>query len=176
MQPAAGMLLVASANLTEPSFMRAVVYLLEHDEDGTLGFIINRPLDIPLSELWSECPPGLITARIAAEGGPVEPNKGLLLHTCLDLPGVQAMGLGLAVGGDLDALAKRYLEGGDDSGPRLFLGHSGWAPGQLQAEIEEGAWIVRPGKPELVVNHKPSPMMWQHLLEGHGGLPEPSLN
>src|SRR5690242_13981026 len=143
MQPAAGTLLVASSNLTEPSFMRAVVYLLEHDDDGTLGFIINRPLDIPLSELWSDCPPGLTGCRIAAEGGPVERNKGLLLHTCLDLSGVQAMGLGLAVGGDIDALAKRYADGNDDTGPRLFLGHSNWAPGQLTAEIDEGAWIVR---------------------------------
>jgi putative transcriptional regulator len=152
------------------------VYLLEHDDDGTLGFIVNRPLDIPLSELWTECPSGLAVARVAAEGGPVDRSKGLLLHTCLDLPGVQAMGLGLAVGGDIDALAERFARGNDESGPRLFLGHSVWAPGQLLAEIEEGAWIVRAGRPEFVVNHKPSPMLWQHLLEGHGGLPEPSIN
>ena len=119
MQAAAGSLLVASANLTDPAFMRAVVYLLEHDDDGTLGFIINRPLDIPLSELWSECPASLGGSRVAAEGGPVDRNKGLLLHTAVDLSGVQSMGLGLAVGGDLDALAKRFADGADDAGPRL---------------------------------------------------------
>jgi putative transcriptional regulator len=177
MDPEAGMLLVASPALNEPAFMRTVIYLLEHDEDGTLGFILNRPIDIVLSDLWRECPAGLVQCKVAAEGGPVDRNKGLLLHTCVDLPGAQGMGCGLAVGGDLDELAKRYANGNDHTGPRLFLGHSGWRPGQLQSEIEEGSWIVRPGKAELVVDHRPSPNLWQHLSEGHsGGLPEPSVN
>ncbi|MBA3684068.1 MAG: YqgE/AlgH family protein [Planctomycetes bacterium] len=170
------MLLVASASLSEPSFMRSVIYLLEHDEDGTLGFIINRPLDIIISDLWADCPPGLGSAKVAAEGGPVDRNKGLLLHACADLPGAQAMGNGLAVGGDLDALAERYASGHDASGPRLFLGHSGWAPGQLAAEIGEGSWVLRPGPPDLVLRHRPPPNLWQLLLEGSNGLPEPSLN
>src|SRR5687767_5830054 len=89
MVPAAGMLLVASTTLSEPSFMRSVIYLLEHDEDGTLGFIINRPLDIALSDLWADCPAGLGAAKVAAEGGPVDRNKGLLLHGVASLPGAQ---------------------------------------------------------------------------------------
>jgi putative transcriptional regulator len=176
MQVAAGMLLVASTKLTEQAFLRSVIYLLEHDEEGTLGFIINRPLDLTLDNLWSECPPGLAEAKVAAEGGPVDRNKGLLLHGCVDLSGAQVMGNGLAVGGDVAELAKRYADGSDHTGPRLFLGHSGWGPGQLRRELDEGAWIVRPGNPDLVLNQRPPPTLWQHLLEGQGGLPRPSLN
>lgn len=176
MVPAAGMLLVASTTLSEPSFMRSVIYLLEHDEDGTLGFIINRPLDIALSDLWADCPAGLGPAKVAAEGGPVDRNKGLLLHSCNELPGAQPMGNGLAVGGDMEALARRYAKGADPSGPRLFLGHSGWAPGQLATEIAEGAWVLRPGSLDLVLNSRPTATLWQHLLDGKIGLPEPSLN
>lgn len=176
MEPAAGMLLVASPALGEPTFMRTVIYLLEHDDDGTLGFIVNRPLDIPLSDLWADCPAGLGGAKVAAEGGPVDRNKGLLLHGCIDLAGAQEMAPGIAVGGDLEALARRYAKGPDRSGPRLFLGHSGWAPGQLAGELAEGAWILRPGTSDLVLGARPPGQLWQHLLDGKTGLPEPSLN
>lgn len=176
MKVEAGMLLVASAKLHESAFMRTVIYLLEHNQDGTLGFIINRPLDIPLSDLWDECPKALAHAKIAAEGGPVDRHKGLLLHGCVDLPGAQLMGRSLAIGGEIDELARRYAGGIDRSGPRLFLGHSGWAPGQLDGELDDGAWIVRPGDPLMILNHRPADNLWQHLLDGKGGLPKPSLN
>ena len=176
MVPAAGMLLVASIALSEPSFMRSVIYLLEHDEDGTLGFIINRPLDMALSDLWAECPSGLGQAKVAAEGGPVDRNKGLLLHGVSGLPGAQPMGHGLAVGGDIEALARRFAKGANPHGPRLFLGHSGWAPGQLANEIAEGTWVLRPGSLDLVLNSRPNGTLWQHLLDGKIGLPAPSLN
>jgi putative transcriptional regulator len=170
------MLLVASPKLNESSFMRSVIYLLEHDEDGTLGFIINRPLEMTLRELWDECPAALAKAKIAAEGGPVDRHKGLLLHGCVDLPGAQVMGGGLAIGGEIEELARRYAKGIDHSGPRLFLGHSGWSPGQLLGEIGDGAWIVRPGDPSMVLSYRPAENLWQQLLEGGGGLPSPSLN
>jgi putative transcriptional regulator len=177
MKPAAGMLLVASTKLTDPNFLHAVVYLLDHGDTGTLGFIINRPLEVPLSELWGEVPVSLADARVAAEGGPVDRHKGLLLHRCVELDGAQPMADGFAVGGELAALAERYAAGNDATGPRLFLGHSGWAPGQLLAELEEGAWIVRPGRPELLVNPKPPATLWEQLAEGRvGGMPDPSVN
>jgi len=176
MQPVAGSVLVATLGLADPSFLRSVVYLLEHDDGGSLGFIVNRPLDIPLSDLWTECPAGLTAARVAAEGGPVDRNKGLLLHACPDLPGAQEMGGGLAVHGDPDALAVRWPQGPDARGPRLFLGHSGWAPGQLAGEIAAGAWLVRPGRIDLVLGLRPAETLWQSLLDGMPGLPRPSVN
>ncbi len=168
---------MASPNLTDPNFLRSVVYLLDHGDSGSLGFIINRPLDLPLAELWTEAPGGLAEAHIAAEGGPVDKHKGLLLHADPSLDGAQLMAEGIAVGGELAALRERWPTGEDHCGPRLFLGHSGWTAGQLQQEIEEGAWIVRPGRVELLLGPQPSELLWQQLVEGRaGGMPDPSRN
>jgi putative transcriptional regulator len=177
MRPRSGVLLVASPHLSDANFVRSVVYLLDHSDTGSLGFIVNRALDVPLSELWNDAPGGLADARIAAEGGPVDKHKGLLLHGDTGLAGAQAMGDGVAVGGDLMALAERWVTGGDHCGPRLFLGHSGWTAGQLQNEIDEGAWLVRPGRIDLLLGAQPSDLLWQQLVEGRsGGMPDPSRN
>ncbi|MBA3708603.1 MAG: YqgE/AlgH family protein [Planctomycetes bacterium] len=184
MDPAAGALLVASPQLTDPNFHRCVIYLVDHGAKGTLGFIINRPLDVDLRDIWSEVPAGLAGTRAAAEGGPVERDKGLLLHGNPDLPGAQVMGTAsdalsqlIVVGGEVDALAVRFEAGCDATGPRLFLGHSGWLPGQLDQEIREGAWIIRPGRRELLLDICPVDDLWQMMIDGRvGGLPSPSLN
>ena len=177
MRPRSGVLLVASPQLTDPNFVRSVIFLLDHSATGSLGFILNRQLDLPLSELWNEAPEGLSEACIAAEGGPVDKHKGLLLHGDVTLAGAQLMGEGIAVGGDLQAVKERWANGVDHNGPRLFLGHSGWAAGQLDHEIEEGAWVVRPGRLELLFDPKPSELLWQQLVEGRaGGMPDPSRN
>ena len=176
MDPSAGCLLVASRDLADPNFMRSVIYLMEHDAQGTLGFIVNRPVDIILSDLWAECPTELGDIRIACEGGPVERQKGLLLHACPELSGCQPMGQGIAIGGDLDALVDRFQNGADHRGPRLFLGHSGWAPDQLDREIAEGSWIVRPGSSRILLDNHPAETLWESLMDEGLGLPEPSLN
>lgn len=175
MKPQPGVFIVAATTLGDPNFMRAVVYLVEHNEAGSMGLIVNRPLDMPLSAIWDGVPAGLAEAQVAAEGGPVERDRGLLLHGLTDIPGCQRLGDGLAIGGDVAALAARYAEGADRSGPRLFLGHSGWGPGQLEQELEQGAWVVRAG----VLDHllvAPPEDLWRRLLDGGLGLPEPSVN
>ena len=176
MRVAPGCFLVAAQTLGDPNFMRSVVFVLEHNEAGTMGLIINRPLDMPLSAIWEEAPAGLAAATVAAEGGPVERDRGLLLHGLPDLPGCQRIAAGLAIGGAVAALAARYEAGADLSGPRLFLGHSGWGPEQLAGEIEQGAWLVRPGNLDHVLVAPPADL-WRRLLEGGGaGLPLPSVN
>lgn len=176
MDPAAGMVLVASPALRDPNFLGAVVYMLDHGANGTLGFIVNRPLDLPLRELWEDVPARLGETRIAAIGGPVDRHKGLLLHGSLDIPDAQPMAAGVAAGGSIPDLVTRYADGPDHTGPRLFLGHSGWTPGQLDREIEEGAWLVRAGRLAWLLDPVPPANLWQHLLENRIGLPDPSLN
>ncbi len=177
MRPRSGVLLASSPQMSDPNFLRTVIYLLDHGKNGSLGFIINRALEIPLKELWQEVPLGLAEECLAAEGGPVDRHKGLLVHCDTSLPGAQLMAEGIAVGGDLIALTDRWQNGSDAVGPRLFLGHSGWSVGQLETEIEEGAWIVRPGRLDLLITPNPSDMLWQQVVEGHnGGTPEPSRN
>lgn len=176
MDPAPGTFLVASPALADPNFQRSVVVLLEHDPGGSLGLIINRPLPMPLRELWAEVPDGLAGCILAAEGGPVERGKGILLHGDPALAGAQAVGHGLAIGGDLPALARRWASGGDLRGPRLFLGHSGWGAGQLEQELREGAWLVRAGDPAAVLASPGDPELWRRLSGGRGGIPQPSVN
>jgi putative transcriptional regulator len=170
------MVLVASPHLKDPHFTQAVVYLVDHGPDGSLGFIVNRPLDVPLSTLWDEVPTRFRDLRIAALGGPVDPDKGLLLHGHPDLPESQPMAKGIAVGGSISALLTRYADGPDQTGPRLLLGHSGWVPGQLDHELSAGAWLLRPGQPSWLLDAIPPVHLWQHLLDGRPGLPDPSLN
>lgn len=178
MTPAAGVLLVATTVLDDPHFHRSVVWLAEHSDDGTLGFIINRPLDMTLADLWDGCPPALANVRCAGEGGPVERHKGLLLHGVANLPDTAPLHPGLYVGGNLDALAARWPHGADAFGPRLFLGHSGWSPGQLDREIAHGAWTLRPGRLDLLLRPPADgDALWRELAHRRSSeTGEPSVN
>ena len=154
MEPRAGTVLVATTALTDPNFAAAIVYLLEHGDGGTLGLVVNRPL---------------------ATGGPVEPHKGLLLHGDPAIPAAQDLGGGVHIGGAIPDLLRRWPDGPDDLGPRLYLGHSGWAPGQLDMEVQDGAWLVRPGRLAWLLAGAPDGL-WERLRTERGGLPEPSVN
>jgi putative transcriptional regulator len=170
-----GCFLVASPQLRDPNFIRSVVFLIEHNDAGSMGLICNRPLEHVLGELWDEAPAGLAATRIACDGGPVERERGLLLHGYPELSGAQAIGHGLAVGGDALALAARFAQGPGRLGPRLFLGHSGWGPEQLLAEVDQGAWILRHGRIDALLAAPPDDL-WARLVDGDSGLREPSLN
>lgn len=174
--PRPGCLLVAKPMLSDPHFMRSVVFLLEYNEGGALGLVINRPLQLPLGELWEECPEQLGTMRLCGEGGPVDRDKGLLLHRNLTLTGAFDLGCGLAVGGDPLALGQRFSAGPNESGPRLYLGHAAWAPEQLESEIQEGSWLVRRGNPALVIEAEPAEDVWQELIAAGPETQGPSLN
>lgn len=174
--PEVGCLLIASPELGDPAFMRSVIYLLEHNRSGTLGLIINRPLDVGLGELWDGCPPNLTETRIAGEGGPVERQKGLLLHGRPGLSDSFTIAPGVAIGGNPSALVDAWPDGADTLGPRLFLGHAGWAPDQLSDEIAGGSWIVRAGHPSLLLRADPPEDLWQDLTAAGQEPPEPSLN
>ena len=179
---AAGMLLIASPQLLDENFCRSVIYLVEHSDDGSLGFIINRPLELTLGDLWGDCPSGLSDAKAAADGGPVERHKGLLLHRDPGIADTAVMGHGIFIGGDLPQIATRWILGPDHIGPRLFLGHSGWTGGQLGREVTSGAWLLRPGTSDLLglvtdpTTGSDGDQLWQRLCHGPHGLPTPSLN
>ncbi len=175
MKPEPGVFLVAMPTLQDPTFMRAVVYLLEHSATGTLGLIINRPVPVNLCEIWDECPESMEQTQLCAEGGPVDRNKGLLIHRIPEIPDALELGLGLSVGGDPHLLAAAY-DSGKAAGPRLFLGHAGWSPEQLEEEIAQGSWLVRSGLQELLLDPEPPADLWQTLISAGEELPKPSIN
>lgn len=144
-----GNLLIAMPSLGDPNFRRSVVLLGAHSlEEGAFGLIVNRPLDIKLTEILDEL--GLETPEsdfpTVLAGGPVEPGHGFVLFDNggrppesddLLLPG------GLTVSGNTETLAA-FTRGELAGMYSLILGYSGWHPGQLETEIEENSWLVAP--------------------------------
>ena len=149
MESLVGKLLIAMPSLGDPNFRRSVVLLGAHSHDGgAFGLIVNRPIDVDLSdvldELGLETPPTELPQVLA--GGPVEPSHGFVLSEPGDYPVENddlALPEGLTVSGSADTLAA--FVGGKNLGRfQLILGYSGWYPGQLEIEIEENSWLVAP--------------------------------
>lgn len=189
MKPQPGVFLIAMPTLQDPSFMRTVVYLLEHSTDGSLGLIVNRSVPVALSDIWEECPDSMVNEKLCAEGGPVDRHKGLLIHRMPDVSDTLDLGLGLSVGGDAHTLATCFQQKSPTAptadltqkitpelGPRLFLGHAGWTDTQLEDEIAQGSWLVRSGMQDILLNPSPPEDLWHNLMSAGEELPQPSLN
>lgn len=163
--PAPGRLLVAAPLLTEPPFHRAVVLLLDHDEEGTLGLVLNHPSQIPVERVlpaWS----GRTTGEpVLFSGGPVGDDSALGLGR---LPGAydgpEPLGFRRLVGPlglvdlDVDASVAAEL-----TAVRLFAGYAGWAADQLYGELDEGAWYVVEGEHSDAFTDQPE-TLWRDVL------------
>lgn len=143
-RPYKGRLLVSSPALVCPPFSRSAVFLLESDsKGGHIGLILNKPMAIDMSVLlpgWAEGSNWPIYC-----GGPVDGERLFMLHTLGEIfEGSTEISPGIYIGGDLNDIGS-YLEQGKGAEGlvRLFLGYSGWTPGQLEEEIREGAWFVK---------------------------------
>jgi putative transcriptional regulator len=144
---AAGMLLVATPALLDPNFVETVVLLLDADRDGALGVVLNRPSPVTVAEVLGDWSTAVAEPHVLFHGGPVGTDAALavaLLRDPADVPvGFRSVqgSLGLL---DLDTPTE--LLDGSLEGLRIFAGYAGWAPGQLEAEVEEGSWYVVPGE------------------------------
>ena len=144
---AAGMLLVASAELRDPQFRRTVIYLVAHGEEGSAGLVLNRRTETAVHAVLPDWAPHVARPQAVYAGGPVQPSGAMCLG--ISRGGYAPGGSGLVrIAGrvvlvDLDtepAVAAATLRG-----VRIFAGHAGWGEGQLATEIAEGAWFVVPG-------------------------------
>jgi putative transcriptional regulator len=164
----AGQLLVAMPQMGDPRFARSVIYLCTHSGDaGAMGLVINKVLgSLTLAELFAQLD---IESDAAAKrrpvhfGGPVEPGRGFVLHTAdyREEATVPVTG-NIAITGTLDIL--RAI--GKGQGPResLFaLGYAGWAPGQLDAEIQANGWLSVAADESLLFDHDHDDK-WQRAL------------
>jgi putative transcriptional regulator len=165
-------LLVAMPQLLDPNFRRTVVLIVHHDETGTFGLVLNRISDVAVGDLcgtlgieWH----GTEAAHLAW-GGPVQPNTGWLLlggrpvGTTEDAEEVTEIDPGLHFAGSLETL--RRVADAPPEQFRLFLGYAGWGPGQLEAELAQGAWLVAPLRAEVVFH--PPDEMWEGVVRGLG--------
>ena len=169
--PARGKFLIASRELVEPTFARRVVLLLDHhDSRGGLGLVINRPSPVPLARIV----PGLegveVREPLVRSGGPVERNRlFMLLRAASRPPGTERI-LEDTYGASTLAPLRGLIGSGAVSSAHfvVYAGYAGWAPGQLEAEIERGDWHVAPGRSEYVFDSDASEV-WPRLIRYHGG-------
>lgn len=167
-----GSLLISTPAMGDPRFARSVTYLCAHGPDGAFGLVLNRPLPrlrlqkvldqlgIPLGEA-----PG--TAPVLA-GGPVETQRGFVLHTGLaGHDDGQALPGGLVLSASLDIL-RAVARGEGPARWLLALGYAGWGPGQLEAEIAQNAWLTSAASEALIFDPIPGEHQWNDALRAMG--------
>jgi putative transcriptional regulator len=150
----AGRLLIATPVVQGSCFERAVIYLCAHNESGAMGVIINYPVEsMHLNEIFDQIG---ISAQTAARkfpvhfGGPVEANRGFIVHTGDYKPHESIIHEGgISVTASISILKDLAQGKGPEQG-MLVLGYAGWSRGQLETEIETGSWIVAPASKQLM--------------------------
>jgi putative transcriptional regulator len=146
--------LIAMPNMVDPYFAKSLTYICEHNEQGALGLVVNRPIEMTLSTLFERLSLPLSSERLGGEpvyfGGPVQTDRGFVLH--------QPIGqwqstlsvrdsVGLTTSKDvLEAVG----QGGGPSKILVTLGYSGWAAGQLENEIRQNAWLTVEAKNGII--------------------------
>ncbi len=165
-----GSLLVAMPALSDPNFAGAVVYVLDHNDSGTLGVVLGRPSQVEIRDVlpgWSDL---AVEPGVFHVGGPCETDTALCLAACPG-EGQEPAGLRRVAGDvylvDLDADPDTLDHG--VSGLRVFAGYAGWSPGQLAGEIAEGAWACVPGSPADVLSDLSGPQLWRAVLARQTG-------
>jgi putative transcriptional regulator len=175
-----GQLLIAGPGLSDPNFWRTVVLIVEHSDDGALGLVLNRPSETTVGEAVSELEPVLDVDDPLYIGGPVQPSALIVLAEFDDTESAALIAfedIGV-LGGEVDEATPASVRRG-----RAFVGHAGWGPGQLDAELERGDWILEPAKRQDAFTETPLEL-WVAVLTRKGGSfalvarmpPDPSVN
>ncbi len=173
--PATGRLLVATQELIDPNFRHSVVLLLDHDADGTLGVILNRPTPILVASVLAGWSSSAEPPEVLFEGGPVHKDSALALaevrHDGEDAA-LDPIGFRRLFGdvGIIDLDTPSEVLGPALHRLRVFAGYAGWSPGQLENEIEQDSWYVVDGHPEDVFGAHPARLRHEVLRRQPGEL------
>ena len=159
-----GQLLVATPDLRDPNFSRTVVLMLEHNAEGALGVVLNRPIDLSVAEVLPDWADLSSAPACLFVGGPVAPTAVIGLGRG-DGPVFQPLFAGLGTL-DLDLDPATYAP--TMLGLRVFVGYSGWSPGQLDAERAAGGWLVLDLVADDPFSADPS-RLWHQVLRRQGG-------
>jgi putative transcriptional regulator len=176
-----GQLLIASPALRDPNFFRAVVLVAEHTPEGAMGFVLNRPTPIAVSDALPHLEEVAGEEARVYVGGPVQPESAMALAE-LDDPS-EAAAIAFGDIGFLRPESDPVELAGSIRRLRIFAGYAGWGGGQLESELAEEAWIVEPAEPDDVFTTAPDDL-WSAVLLRKGGsfavvarMPEdPSVN
>ncbi|MFF3559120.1 YqgE/AlgH family protein [Streptomyces sp. NPDC002574] len=164
-----GRLLVATPALADPNFDRAVVLLLDHDEEGSLGVVLNRPTPVGVGDVLEPWASLAGSPQVVFQGGPVSLDSALGLAVVPGEPrdGEDGEPLGwrrvFGAIGLVDLEAPPELLAAELGSLRIFAGYAGWGPGQLEDELVEGAWYVVESEPGDVFSPDPE-QLWRSVL------------
>jgi putative transcriptional regulator len=165
MESLRGKLLISSGGLYDRNFRHTVVLIGEHNAGGALGVILNRPLDLLVRDAVPALGNLVPEGAPLYEGGPVRPTGAVLLAELArpELAGVRVFGsIGFLTGEISDEVAPHIIRA------RVYVGYSGWGPGQLEAEMAKDAWIVEAAQEGDVFTDTPE-LLWSQILERKGG-------
>ena len=160
-----GQLLLAGAGLHDPNFRRTVVLIAEHSDEGAMGIVLNRAAEVTVSEAAPALSVLVDPGEPVFVGGPVEPEAVLVLAE-FDDP-VESASLVLGDIGFLPGETETEIEPATRRA-RVFAGYAGWSAAQLEAELEEDAWILEPALPDDVFS-PPDADLWRDVLLRKGG-------
>jgi putative transcriptional regulator len=160
--------------LADPNFKRSVVLLCRHNDDGALGVVVNRPLTTSGRVVVHVDPPVATDRELEVwVGGPVEPERSWILVGDDRIEEARFTGVPISPGLYLStspALLQRLLAPNPPERTRLIVGYSGWAPGQLEAELEASAWLMSDVDRDLIFDTPPG-QMWEKAIRRLGADP-----
>ncbi len=164
MESLKGRLLISSGGLYDPNFRHTVVLVGEHNEDGALGVVLNRALNVTVEDAIPPLGELVPAGALLFQGGPVQPTSPVLLAELShpELADLLVFGTVGFLVGEVSADIKSGIVRA-----RVFAGYSGWGPGQLEAEMEADSWIVDPAREEDVFTDAPD-LLWRRVLQRKG--------
>jgi putative transcriptional regulator len=141
LEPQKGRVLISEPFLMDNYFKRSIVLITEHNTEGTIGFVLNKPVDIPIHDIVDNFPE---TKADLSLGGPVNTNTLHYIHTLGDIiPNSNKVLSNIYWGGEYEVVDRLIRSGNINPGQiKFFLGYSGWSPNQLDNELAENAWLV----------------------------------
>jgi putative transcriptional regulator len=164
--PEKGKLLISEPFLLDPNFKRTIILLSEHNEEGSIGFILNKPTDLKLNMVLEDFPEFDATVYF---GGPVQINTLQFIHRAGDIiEGSMEIQDGLYWGGSFEILKllieTKQVEPEDF---RFFIGYSGWGEGQLSNEMKTNSWLVTSATNDNIFSNEPD-KLWGDVLKSMG--------
>lgn len=166
-----GQFLVATSQIQDDFFKRSVIYMCEHSQTSAMGILLNAPIDkITINQILEQMQMDLRAGDRKLPvmfGGPVESHRGFVVHNGNYLQDTAISSRdGITVSANT-AVLTGWLEGNFSAKALLALGYSGWAPGQLESEIEAGSWVVLPANETLVFD-TPNESKWDVAIASLG--------
>jgi putative transcriptional regulator len=159
-----GQLLISAGGLYDPNFRHTVVLIGEHNAEGALGVVLNRPMELAVADVVDVLAPLVPPGEPIFQGGPVQLESVVILGDFLD-PSASDLLVLDTVGfltGEVPADVADVLRRA-----RVYAGYSGWGAGQLEREMSEGSWLVEPALPEDVFTDEPE-LLWSRVVRRKG--------